>query len=515
MAVDMGDAAGTVAKMLARDGWTRDSIGKFIGREGRGAILQGYLRAGSYVGQIDAALRQLLEHTALNAEAQQIDRIIEAFSEEFVKQNPSLSDTYGSSEAVHFLCTALLILNTDLTTDAISNHMTKKQFRDSLAGRKDGADFPKQLLDNLYTSIKKEPLVHQATDQSADSGKDCNQEEAVQPKITTASKVVNDFLDIFDIGEDVDRENAKLLGLCKRKTIEEQYGIRSRNRKWRAFHVTLAGVFLLFHEPKHMPQSPDTITLNLSDAVILRNSFARRTKHTRERHVLELITAKGRSFHFSLQTDEMVEEWCQLLNTPAAITSAPPLAGAVGSSRVFKPPLLPIGKSKESCSEMFSRYRKELATCLDQLGELRQAGSESQQSKAAHERILAEYNFRSMQRERLEEYLKIIQTTQPPQPVRQMLPVQLESAQAETETDTDMDQSVPVAVPPLSPIAPATPTSATSTSTKSPTPSRIIQLTYDGPRYRSSLQQNAFEYSAEFRHEQSQKLSDRLFETFV
>lgn len=64
----------------------------------------------------------------------------------------------SSSDAVHTLTCAIMLLNTDLHGQNIGRKMTCSEFIDNLAELNDGENFPKDVLKSLYQAIKGHPL---------------------------------------------------------------------------------------------------------------------------------------------------------------------------------------------------------------------------------------------------------------------------------------------------------------------------------------------------------------------
>lgn len=75
---------------------------------------------------MDVAFRRLCDQLYLKAETQQVDRILEAFSQRFWACNPN--SIYGSADTVHGMVFSLLLLNTDLHVAEITDRMTRGQF---------------------------------------------------------------------------------------------------------------------------------------------------------------------------------------------------------------------------------------------------------------------------------------------------------------------------------------------------------------------------------------------------
>lgn len=103
----------------------------------------------------DAALRLFLSCFRLPGEAQCIDRIMEAFAARYFEQ---LGDNkpFASRDAAFILSFSTIMLNTDLHNPQVpvNKKMTKEQFIRNNRGINDGADLPRDYLENLYDHIK-------------------------------------------------------------------------------------------------------------------------------------------------------------------------------------------------------------------------------------------------------------------------------------------------------------------------------------------------------------------------
>lgn len=72
------------------------------------------------------SFRDLCQKLHLKAESQEIDRIIEAFSQRYYDCNPDA--VYGSPGVVHTVTGAMLMLNTDLHIADLTKHMSRADF---------------------------------------------------------------------------------------------------------------------------------------------------------------------------------------------------------------------------------------------------------------------------------------------------------------------------------------------------------------------------------------------------
>ena len=110
-------------------------------------------------GRFASALRIFLQKFRLPGEAQQIDRLMDAFSKEYYKQQGRKS-VFKNSDAVFVLAFSTIMLNTDLHNPNIKNRkkMTRQQFIRNNRGINKGEDLPEAMLAWLYTDIREHEL---------------------------------------------------------------------------------------------------------------------------------------------------------------------------------------------------------------------------------------------------------------------------------------------------------------------------------------------------------------------
>ncbi|KAJ1915330.1 hypothetical protein H4219_004383 [Mycoemilia scoparia] len=99
---------------------------------------------------VDFALRELLTQLHLPKESQQIDRIIQMFSEHYQICNP---DLFSSSDAVYSLAFQILLLHTDAHNPRIKHKMTKSQFVRSAKTVESCKDICDEILEIFYDNI--------------------------------------------------------------------------------------------------------------------------------------------------------------------------------------------------------------------------------------------------------------------------------------------------------------------------------------------------------------------------
>jgi len=106
----------------------------------------------------DQALRKYLTKFMLPGEAQKISRMMEVFAEKYLAQNPTV---FPNKDIAFILAFSIIMLNTDAHNPAIApkDKMTKEQFIWNNRGKwVDGADPPKELLEDLYDKIASDEI---------------------------------------------------------------------------------------------------------------------------------------------------------------------------------------------------------------------------------------------------------------------------------------------------------------------------------------------------------------------
>ncbi|KAM5437022.1 hypothetical protein MferCBS31731_005677 [Microsporum ferrugineum] len=99
----------------------------WLGTPDRGMLRKAYMDHFDWSDMnILSSLRSLCCKIALKGEAQQVDRVLDAFSSRWCECNPSHG--FKATDVVHTICYSLLLLNTDLHLADIEQKMTKPQF---------------------------------------------------------------------------------------------------------------------------------------------------------------------------------------------------------------------------------------------------------------------------------------------------------------------------------------------------------------------------------------------------
>ncbi|CAL1359466.1 unnamed protein product [Linum trigynum] len=105
---------------------------------------------------LDTALRTYLATFRLPGESQKIQRILEAFSEQFYEQQPS--DIFAGKDSVFVLCYSLIMLNTDQHNPQVKKKMTEEEFIRNNRAINAGEDLPREYLSELFQSISRKAI---------------------------------------------------------------------------------------------------------------------------------------------------------------------------------------------------------------------------------------------------------------------------------------------------------------------------------------------------------------------
>ncbi|PVV02865.1 hypothetical protein BB560_002671 [Smittium megazygosporum] len=132
-------------------------LGEYLSKPSNSEILHEYLKLFEFSNKrLDEAVRMLLGTFRLPGESQQIERIMEAFSNAYFATNP---DDIATKDAAFILSFAIIMLNTDLHNPQVKSRMTFEDFCKNLRGVNDGQDFSQNFLTMVYQSIQNSEIV--------------------------------------------------------------------------------------------------------------------------------------------------------------------------------------------------------------------------------------------------------------------------------------------------------------------------------------------------------------------
>ncbi|XP_048369370.1 PH and SEC7 domain-containing protein 4 [Sphaerodactylus townsendi] len=393
---DQAAAQRLAGRLYHLDGFKRTQVASFLRKNNEFSqmVSEAYLSFFQFSGlTLDQALRLFLKAFVLTGETQERERILGHFSQRYHSCNP---EAFLTSDAVHTLTCAIMLLNTDLHGQNIGRSMTCQAFLANLEGMNDGSSFRKEQLKALYHSIRNEKLEW-AVDEEEISG-------TPMPTPTGSfRKKSNPFLTLcHDPGAKVYHQ-----GFLTRKVHAEADGKKTPwgKRGWKTFHTVLKGMVLYFFKDDNRLDS-----LSSEDPIGVHHALAERaSKYTKRPNVFRLQTADWHVFLFQAPTPGEMNSWISRINLVAAMFSSPPFPAAVGSQRKFIRPVLPTATCKNSLEDQHMAHEDWMDKISDELLDHQR----NLPDKRGRSRDLEEYHLKKeyllYEKRRYETYIKLLE----------------------------------------------------------------------------------------------------------
>ncbi|XP_014277707.1 PH and SEC7 domain-containing protein isoform X1 [Halyomorpha halys] len=346
-AVDIPSAVRLAKRLYTLDGFKKSDVSRHLSKNNdfSRAVAEEYLKYFTFSEDtLDAALRKFLTQFCLTGETQERERVLVHFSKRYLDCNPAV---FSSQDAVHTLTCAIMLLNTDLHGQTIGRKMTCNEFIDNLAELNDGENFPREILKNLYQSIKNYPL-----EWAVDSETDEQPSVKPGPENQTGNTIVQTAKGLFDVPSSAPAIEYKK-GYVMRKCCVEPNGKKTPlgKRGWKMYYCTLRDLVLYLHKDEHGFRKTQ-LSDNLHNAIRIHHSLATKaTDYTKKLHVFRLETADQAVYLFQTSDSKELQSWIDTINFVCASFSAQPLPGAVGSQKKFQRPLLPSSHTKMNLRE--------------------------------------------------------------------------------------------------------------------------------------------------------------------
>uniref|UniRef100_A0A0N5AB18 Cytohesin-1 n=1 Tax=Syphacia muris TaxID=451379 RepID=A0A0N5AB18_9BILA len=155
----INNTADAVAEFLFRgEGLRKSAVGDYLGENEpfNLEVLNKFCELHDFTDvTLVQALRQFLWSFRLPGESQKIDRMVNAFARQYCANNPGV---FSNVDTCYILCFAIVMLNTSLHNRNVKNPLTMEGFISLYRGIDEGKDVPKELLENIYESIRTEPF---------------------------------------------------------------------------------------------------------------------------------------------------------------------------------------------------------------------------------------------------------------------------------------------------------------------------------------------------------------------
>ncbi|XP_077099483.1 PH and SEC7 domain-containing protein 1 isoform X2 [Siphateles boraxobius] len=404
------EAARRLARRLYHlEGFRRSDVAKHLGKNNDFSkmVAEEYLTFFEFTDQtLDQSLRCFLKAFPLMGETQERERVLIHFSNRYYQCNPTV---ITAQDGVHCLTCALMLLNTDLHGHNIGKKMTCQEFINNLEGLNGGQDFHRELLKVLYNSIKNEKLewavdgdeLKKSLSELADKN-----HHSHTKSISRISSGSNPFLDIaHDPNAAVYRT-----GFLTRKIHADMDGKKTPRGKrgWKTFYAVLKGMILYLQKDEYKPEKALSED-DLKNAISVHHALAiKAMDYEKKPNVLKLKTADWRVFLFQAQSPEEMESWIGIINSVAAMFSAPSFPAAIGSQKKFSRPLLPATTTRMSQEEQLKSHEAKLKHVSTELAEHRSYPPDKKvKAKEIDEYRLKEH-YLEFEENRYEMYVKLL-----------------------------------------------------------------------------------------------------------
>lgn len=205
-------------RLFELNGFKRNDVAAFLMKPDDFSlkVTAEYLALFNFAGlRLDAALREFLDHVCLTGESSERARILLHFANRYHECNPAL---FASSDQIHALTCALILLNTDLHGPNPGKKMSSREFINNLAHTQ--YPFERNLLKTLYSAVKESPFKYHEEEVKLDGSVKKNGSAKLARKKSQQSKKSTIFADPKD---QIDYKH----GWVMKKSVYDSDGKRS------------------------------------------------------------------------------------------------------------------------------------------------------------------------------------------------------------------------------------------------------------------------------------------------
>lgn len=399
--VDIPSASRLAKRLYNLEGFRKDDISRHLckNNEFSRAVADEYCKLFDFDHlSLDEALRLFLSRFCLVGETQERERVLLHFSRRYLEGNPRLrGTTFQSHDAVHTLTCAIMLLNTDLHNEALQQQqrrMSPQEFVENLADLNDGHNFPRDLLLNIYSAIKKEPIEWSPNEDlsvaATDSqGADSLEDESAGPVARNGTAAgggheaaglagsvelggqqpggFNPFLSLPTERNACDYKRGYVIRKCcfdanKKKT-------KLGRRGWKMYYLTLRDLVLYCFKDEVSAQLPGAFD-NPNNAIRIHHSLASIANDYRKKEfVFRLRTSDQAEFLFQTSDEQELRAWVETINTVVARFSSPQLPAPCSNVAKFQRPLYPSSRSKLTVTEQLAGHRHQTSELERQLSD--------------------------------------------------------------------------------------------------------------------------------------------------
>ncbi|KAG5439555.1 hypothetical protein PCANB_002131 [Pneumocystis canis] len=132
-------------------------LGIYLSNPENTQVLNCFINTFNFHGKrIEEALRELLTSFRLPGESQQIERILEKFSNKYYETNPSEIET---ADAAFVLAYSITMLNVDLHNTQVKKRMTIEEYTKNMRNLNNNKDFDPEYLKTIYEAIRSNEII--------------------------------------------------------------------------------------------------------------------------------------------------------------------------------------------------------------------------------------------------------------------------------------------------------------------------------------------------------------------
>ncbi|XP_044756583.1 PH and SEC7 domain-containing protein isoform X1 [Coccinella septempunctata] len=403
-AVDVPSAIRLAKRLYSLDGFKKSDVSRHLSKNNdfSKAVAEEYLKYFDFENDtLDAALRKFLKQFSLTGETQERERVLVHFSKRYLFCNPG---SFNSQDAVHTLTCAIMLLNTDLHGQNINRKMTCNEFIENLADLNEGKNFPREVLKQIYHSIKNYPLEW-ALDECTSPA-----QNKVHEHIPYG---VNPFLEVPTNMSAVEYKKGYVMRKCCFETNAKRslccvFLAPFHKRSWKMFYCTLRDLMLFLHKDENGFRKNE-MSDNPHNAIRIHHALATRASdYIKKQYVFRLQTADQAEYLFQTSDSKELQSWIDTINFVCASFSAPPLEAAVGSQKKFQRPLLPSSLTKYNLREQLRDHEERVTRLEAELDEHRRCQPEKGSKSLVIQNYKEKENYLNYEVKRYRTYAYIL-----------------------------------------------------------------------------------------------------------
>ncbi|XP_065096569.1 PH and SEC7 domain-containing protein 3 isoform X4 [Paramisgurnus dabryanus] len=262
---------------------------------------------------------------------------------------------------------------------------------------------------SLYNSIKNEKLEWAVDGDELKKSLSELVDKNDQTHTKSISRISSGSNPFLDIAHDPNAAVYKT-GFLARKIHADMDGKKTPRGKrgWKTFYAVLKGMILYLQKDEYKPEKSLSED-DLKNAISVHHALAiKPVDYEKKPNVLKLKTADWRVFLFQAQSPEEMESWMRIINSVAAMFSAPSFPAAIGSQKKFSRPLLPATTTRMSQEEQLKSHEAKLKHVSTELAEHRSYPPDKKvKAKEIDEYCLKEH-YLEFEESRYEMYVKLL-----------------------------------------------------------------------------------------------------------